>query len=480
MMQCLLGDEMFRDGVKLYLDRHDLQAVTTEDFVKAIEDISGRDLSQFYRWYEQAGRPRLSASGCYDADNKRYELRLQQHGDQPPFHIPVLAGLLNDRGEPLPVSSPEVKTVDGNLLLELTQREQIFRFDNIEAEPVPSLLRGFSAPVSIHTELSKQQLALLWACDSDDYNRWQSGQTLAIGLIRELAASSHAGDALRVDEGFAEAWSRLLADQGTEAGLLAELILLPDEPALSEGLPMIDIDGHFAARNFLAQQLAAHNRDLLLQRYRRLSDNGPYEFSAHAIGRRSLRNRCLELLLADPDEEVLDLCLQQIHSANNMTDQFAAMAALCHVDCAQRERGLQDFYQRWQHQDPVIDKWFNAQALSRMPAAIDAILELEQHPAMDLMNMPRAMAFYGGFFRQNRIAFNEASGRGYDVLAERLILVDGFKPGTTYWLMPQILQWRRFDEGRQVLMKAALEKVQAADISSGLYETVSKALAETP
>ena len=161
-----------------------------------------------------------------------------------------------------------------------------------------------------------------------------------------------------------------------------------------------------------------------------------------------------------------------------MTDMFAALAAICHVDCEQRVAGLERFYQRWQHKAPVIDKWFNAQALSRMDGAIDAIIDLEQHPAMDIMNMPRAMAFYGGFFRQNRVAFHEHSGRGYELLAERLILVDAFKPGTTYWLMPQILQWRRHDAHRQPLMKQALQKVLAADISKGLYETVSKALAE--
>ena len=161
-----------------------------------------------------------------------------------------------------------------------------------------------------------------------------------------------------------------------------------------------------------------------------------------------------------------------------MTDAFAALAAICHVDCPQRKDGLERFYERWQDRAPVIDKWFNAQALSQLDGAIDNILALEQHPAMDIMNMPRAMAFYGGFFRQNRIAFNDPSGRGYDMLAQRLILIDSVKPGTTYWLMPQLLQWRRFDAQRQALMRKALETVLAADISRGLYEIASKALAE--
>ena len=485
MMYCLLGDEVFREGVRLYLERYDLQAVTTEEFVQTIEEVSGRDLSQFRRWYHQAGRPRVSASGAYDPVTESYLLTLRQSttagsdcAEALPLHFPVLAGLLDQSGREIPARCDSGAEVDGNYLLELSEHEQVFRFENVHCEPVPSLLRGFSAPVSLETDLSAGQLAVLMAHDSDPYNRWQSGQSLATSVIRQLTADWHGERELEMDAGFLQAWSALLEDRETDPALLAELLLLPDEPALSEGLPLIDIDGHMAARTFLLRELATHNRDTLLARYQELEDSGPYEFNAVAIGRRSLRNRCLEILLALDEERIRDLCLAQIESAGNMTDMFAALAAICHVPCSQRERGLSGFYARWQHKAPVIDKWFNAQALSRMPGAIDAILKLEQHPAMDIMNMSRAMAFYGGFFRQNRLAFNDPSGRAYDMLAERLILIDSVKPGTTYWLMPQILQWRRFDEERQLLMKQALKKVMAADISKGLYETVSKALAE--
>jgi aminopeptidase N len=485
MLHSLLGDQLFREGVKLYLERHDLQAVTTEDFVKAIEDVSGRDLSQFYRWYEQAGRPRLSAKGQYDAMAQTYRLEVTQHtrpiaGQEAgkPFHIPLVAGLLSQSGEPIVCDCDDASQVDGNLLLELTEEQQAFSFRNVSDQPIPSLLRGFSAPVSLETDLSEQQLATLWACDTDPFNRWQSGQNLGIKLIRALAEDWHAGRDLGVNDDYAKTWARLLVDRDCEPGLLAELLLLPDEPALSEGLSLIDIDGHLAARDFLLQKLATGNRSELLKRYHDLADQSSYEFSAQAMGRRSLRNRILEILLTRPDMEVLSLCLDQIRHGGDMTDKFSALAALCHVPGEQRQQGLDEFYQRWQHKDSVVDKWFNAQALSRMPGAIDAILALEQHPAMDLMNMPRAMAFYGGFFRQNRVGFNDVSGRGYDMLADRLIMVDAFKPGNTYWLMPQILQWRRFDKTRQQLMRNALEKVLAADISKGLYETVSKALAQ--
>jgi len=484
MMACLLGDSPFREAVQQYFSRYDLQAVTTEDFVAVIESSSGRDLRQFYRWYSRAGRPRIEASGCYDESAKSYELTLRQHLEQTgdkvaePLHIPVLAGLLDTKGCVLSSECDQAVLVDGNYLLELRQKSQVFRFENVESRPIPSLLRGFSAPVSLHANLTPEELAVLMAHDSDPYNRWQSGQALAISAIRELAADWHAGRPMLAPAIFQEAWQRVLLDADTDRALVAELLLLPDEPALSEGLPRIDIDGHHAARNFLLRELASGNRAQLMELYHELADPGPYQFSAEAIGRRSLRNRCLETLLALPDPETHRLCADQISGASNMTDAFAALAAICHVDCPQREESLASFYERWQHKAPVIDKWFNAQALSRMEGAVDNILALEQHPAMDIMNMPRAMAFYGGFFRQNRVAFNDRSGKGYTMLAERLILIDSVKPGSTYWLMPQLLQWRRFDSHRQGLMKRALEQVLAADISKGLYEIVSKALAQ--
>lgn len=485
MLYCLLGDQLFREAVQQYFGCYDLQAVTTEDFVATMEAVSGRELEQFYRWYRQAGRPRVVASGHYDAAARSYELTLTQHNASTPgqvarhpLHIPVLAGLLDAGGRELAARSDSASMVDGNFLLELREPRQVFRFEDVCSAPVPSLLRGFSAPVSLQTDLRPEELAVLMAHDPDPYNRWQSGQSLAIAAIRALAADWHAGRRLEVPAVFAEAWQRVMNDRDSDPALVAELLLLPDEPALSEGLPQIDIDGHKAARDFLLHELAQRHRNGLLERYTELTDSGAYRFDARAVGRRSLRNRCLETLLALPDAQLQDIGLAQVETAGNMTDAFAALAALCHVDCPQRSAALDRFYQRWQHKPPVIDKWFNAQALSRMDGAIDTILALEQHPAMDIGNMPRAMAFYGGFFRQNRIAFNDPGGRGYDVLAERLVLIDSVKPGTTYWLMPQLLQWRRFDPHRRGLMQRALQRVLAADISKGLYEIVSKALAE--
>ncbi|MFT7289284.1 MAG: aminopeptidase N [Halieaceae bacterium] len=485
MLHCLLGDELFRNAVQYYLDKFDLQAVRTEDFIAAIAEFSGRDLDQFYRWYSRAGRPVLTAQGSYDAASRSYALTLQQSNpksaqpeDEEPLHIPVLMGLLDAEGAPLQAHCADAKPVHGSLLLELRETSQTFLFTEVASPPQPSLLRGFSAPVSLHYGNTPQQLAQLMACDSDDYNRWRAGQQFATAEIRNLASQWHRGEELQANPRFLRAWGQVLGDADASHALIAEMLLLPEEPALSEGLARIDIDGHEAARNHLLYLLADQHGVALLSCYHALEQKGGHKFSDWAIGARRLRNRCLEIMLAGPQLAARDLCLTQINNARNMTDEFAALAALCHIDCEQRRQGLEDFYARWQHKPPVIDKWFNAQALSRMPGAIDAILELEQHPAMQLTNLPRAMAFYGGFFRQNRVAFNDPSGRGYQMLAERLIMIDSFNPGSSYWLMPQLLQWRRFDERRSGLMRAALQFVSDADTSDGLREIVSKALTE--
>ncbi|MEE4660499.1 MAG: aminopeptidase N [Halieaceae bacterium] len=484
MMYCLLGDSLFREGVKTYLSRFDGQAVRVEDFVDVMQAVGGRDLTQFCRWYHQAGRPRLAAAGAYDAAAQRYTLTLSQRTsptpgqpDKAPFHVPVLMDLLDQAGQPLPVQTQDATRVDGNWLLELTGDEQDFVFEHVAEAPVPSLLRGFSAPVSLDPGLDADALGLLWVSDPDPFNRWQSGQLLATRQIRSLAARWHAGKPLNIDDNFLKHWRSLLLDDSCEPGLLSELLLLPDEPALSEGLPRFDLDGHRAGRDALLARLVAENRDALLQRYFALRSHGHPGYDRVEPGRRALMNTCLELLLASPDDEVLSLALQQVNDGENMSARFAALAALCHVDSPVRAQALDDFYRHWQHKPSVIDKWFNAQALSRTPDALDAILALEEHPDMDLMNVPRAMAFYGGLFRQNRVAFHDPSGRAYEVLADRLIFIDSVKPGSTYWLMPQLLQWRRMDDSRREKMRRALQRIADADISNALRETVEDALA---
>jgi aminopeptidase N len=484
MLRALLGSEVFRQGFDLYIRRHDGQAVTTEEFLRAMEDASGRDLAQFRLWHSQAGRPRVSARGAYDADAGRYTLTIAQtcpptpgQPDKAPFHIPVAMGLLSESGESLSFMPEAADRPALSAVLELREREQTFVFKHVAARPTPSLLRGFSAPVSLSLEASDADLAMLMTSDPDPFSRWDASQTLAIRLVRALAAMRAAGRPMTAPEAFLRAVEAVLEDHASDNLLRALILTLPDEPVLSEGLATIDLDGHMAARDFLRREIATRFKSRLLDRYHALAEAGPYAPDIAGIGRRRLKNVILDLLTAVSSDDIAQLCLRQVTTASNMTDMFEALCLICHLDHHARGQAIDGFYDRWKAHSTVVDKWFNAQALSRAPGAVDKIIALEQHPAFDPGNFSQSLQFYGGFFRQNRVTFHDPSGKGYEFLADRLLMIDALGRSGSHYIMPQINQWRRHDAHRQALMRQALERVAATPgISKGLAETVSKAL----
>ncbi len=484
MLRAILGPEVFRRGFDLYISRHDGHAATTEDFLAAMEEASGRDLTQFSLWYTQAGRPRLTAGGVWDENRRCYRLTLSQTCPQiagpdteAPFHIPVRMGLLSRSGAPLAFRSPNGGSTT-EAVLELTAPTQTFTLSDVEEPPIPSLLRGFSAPVTLLNSLSDDDLAVLIVKDTDPVTRWDAGQTLAIRLVRRLSEDRSTGRPMCAPTAFLEAIGEIIDDAGAGNLLRALILTLPDEPNLSEGLARIDLDGLMAARAFLREAIVSRHRASLLAHYHALKETGPYAPDIPGIGRRKLRNVILELLNAEGSDECAELALNQMLAATNMTDSFEALSVLTHLDRPQRHRGVTAFYERWKSQPVVVDKWFNAQALSRAPGAVDDIIALERHPAFDPSNYSQATLFYGGFFRQNRVAFHDPSGKGYAFLADRLLEMDRLGRAGAHYLMPQINQWRRYDAGRQSLMREALERVAGAPgISNGLRENVSRALA---
>ncbi len=486
MLRALLGPATFRAGFDLYIRRHDGQAVTEEEFIRAMEDVSGRDLSQFRLWQTQAGRPRVTARGVYDAEARRYSLTLSQtcppspgQAEKAPFHIPIAMGLIAKTGAPLSFRAEaggawaEVTSA----VVELTRAEQSFVFNEVASEPIPSLLRAFSAPVSLESDVDAAGLAVLMVADPDPFARWDAAQTLAIRLVRGLAAERAAGRAMAAPNAFLEAVGAVLDDEATDPLLRGLILTLPDEPVLSEGLVTIDLDGHVAARNFLRREIAARHQARLLELYHGLAETGPYAPDIAGIGRRRLKNAILDLLTAEGAAEMAQLCLTQLMGAANMTDMFEALCLLTHLDRPERQEGIDWFYQRWKGRSTVIDKWFNAQALSRVAGAVEKVIALESHEAFDADNFSQALSYYGGFFRQNRVAFHDPSGKGYDFLADRLLMIDRLGRSGSHYIMPQINQWRRYDPARQALMRAALQRVaDTPGISKGLGENIFKAL----
>jgi len=486
MMQRLLGQERFRQGTDLYFERHDGQAVTTDDFVKAMEDASGVDLGQFRRWYTQAGTPRLQVERAFDPEARRYTLTVRQscpatpgQPQKQPFHIPLATALLDNTGRELPLRlAGEARAGDGNRVLEVFEPEQTFVFEDVNEEPVPSLLRGFSAPVHLDLDLSETELAFLMAHDTDPFNRWEAGQRLALGTLLALVEADRRGEPTEPAPALVEAFGAIARAPGEDRALAAECLTLPSETYVGEFLEVIDPDAVHGARRFLRRSLAEALREPLLALYDALADPGPYTFDADAVGRRSLRNLCLGYLMELDEAAIRSRCVEQFHGAGNMTDAMASLRCLANEDSPEREEALAAFYETWREEPLVIDKWFSIQATSRLPDTLNRVRALMEHPAFNLRNPNRVRALVGAFCQGNPVRFHEPGGAGYRFVADQVLTLDGLNPQIAARLAGAFAHWRRYDADRQALMKGELERILAGPgLSRDTYEIVSKSLA---
>jgi aminopeptidase N len=488
MLRTLLGADAFHRGVALYLARHDGQAVTTEDFVRAMEDVAGRDLTQFRLWYHQAGTPELQLEGSYQAREHAYRLTVRQScpptPGQPrkePMHIPLAIGLLDEQGCELPVqlrdATPDrARTTQ---VLEIRRASESFEFVNVPSAPVLSVLRDFSAPVRVTVARSEREAALLMTRDTDAVSRWDSAQDLATRLILRLAADVRAGRPLRLDPVLHEAWGHVLREE-PDPGLAALLLALPEENVLAAAMePPVDLDALVAAREFVTRELAAALRADWQANYERLSSSEPYRADARSIACRRLRNLSVHYLASLGEPGLIDLVVRQVMRGANATDRLAALSILANTDCAERRPALDHFYERWRSNDLIVNKWLNVQATSRLPGTVDQVRALMGHESFEFANPAKGWALIGGFCRRNYVQFHEATGAGYRLFADVTLAADRLKPESVHWLMPQAMQWRRYDAGRQRLMQAELERMLATPgISRGLHELLMNALGE--
>ncbi|OEY66973.1 aminopeptidase N [Marinobacter sp. X15-166B] len=484
MIHTLLGPELFRKGSDLYFDRHDGQAVTTDDFLRAMEDVSGRDLTRFRLWYEQAGTPVVAVEDEYDEAQQVYRLTLTQsipdtpgqHAKQP-HHIPFAVGLLGHDGADVPLRL--TAAADGGTaprVLELTDAQQTFEFHGVAARPVPSLLRGFSAPVRVQYPWTREQLLFLMSHDADGFNRWDAGQRLAVDVIQSvLATGADAG----VDERLVSAYRRLLSDVDLDQALVAKMLELPSEAYLIELADQPDVQAIHQARMSVLDRVANGVRDELMACYERHSTAAGYELTPEAIARRSLRNTALSWLLHIGDERGRALAVEQFDTASNMTDRLGALRALVnsHFD-AERERALAEFYHRWQADPLVVDQWFSVQAASTGAVGrLEAVTDLLQHPAFDWKNPNKIRAVLGVFANQNLTEFHRQDGAGYRFLAEQVKRLDRSNPQIAARLITPLTRWAKFADRHGVPMKQALQGVRDQQgLSPDLYEVVHKSL----
>lgn len=485
MLHTLLGVDGFRRGSDLYFERHDGQAVTCDDFVKAMEDANGIDLTQFRRWYVQAGTPIVAVQQQYDALAQTVTLSLTQScpatpGQEikEPFHIPVKLGLLNAEGQPELCQLQGGSQAVTELVLELTAAEQQFTFSNLANPPVISLLRGFSAPVKLQQQRSLAELAFLLRHDSDTFNRWEAGQQLACQVILGLINDWHAQRELVVSPIIIQAFQHLLTQTWDDLSYFALLLGLPSEAYLAEQMAVVDVEGIHVARELVSGVLAEACAPLFRQHYQQFHRPQEAEqFDAGAIGRRRIKNACLGYLSKLNDPETQALISRQFDDAKNMTDQIAALTQIVNSSHPEAERCLAQFYQQWQQEPLVIDKWFALQAASPVPSTFDTVIELMQHPAFDLKVPNRVRALIGAFSQANPLHFHAANGQGYRFLADQIIALNTLNPQVAARMLSALTQWRRHDQDRQALMQQQLRRImQTPAISPDVYEVASKSL----
>ena len=471
MLKTLLGADMFRQGMDLYFDRHDGEATTVEAFIQCFADASSRDLTDFFRWYQQAGTPKVSVASDWDSSKGEVAITLRQETaptpGQPvktPLPLPVRLGLLHEDGRPM----------GEECLVILEEAERTIRLPAPE-RPVLSALRGFSAPVNLTTDAEPKDRYVLLAADPDLFNRWEAGQTLARHLI--LARAAGTPDEV-AEERYADAVGRALADQAAEPAFKALILTLPSEPDLAMAMSPADPAAIHDARDALRARLAIHLGDELRRLHAGLSDTGPFSPDAASAGRRALRNAVLELLAVDSHSPNGDLAARHFEDATNMTDAIGGLNALVELGGPARDKALAAFHAKWKDEPLVLDKWFAVQARDPSEEALGRVLGLTAHPDFDGRNPNRLRALVSTFANFNPARFHDPSGDGYRFLADQIIATDAVNPMTAARLVEPLGGWRRYRPELGALMKAQLERIVSVEgLSKNVFELASKALA---
>ena len=479
MYRTLLGKEGFRKGMDLYFERHDGNAVTCDDFLGAMGDANGKDLSQFARWYSTNGTPTVKYESKYDADSKTFYLTLSQESNSDePLHIPVSVGLLDKKSG---------KEVVPTKVLELTEKKQTFEFPNVGGDVLPSLLRGFSAPVKLvgSSQDEEQDLAFLAANDSDGFNRWESGQKLYTNAIFQTLRGE---DSSKTMGYIYEAFERSLNLDTNDYSIQAYALVLPAESTLSEEMKIVDPIGLHKARGDVKKAIARKFHSQIRAKYDDLTsamEGKEFSVDAESIGQRRLRNVLLDYLCTvkeTPEERdaASKLAIDQFNSSYGMTDKYSALSCLVSMDgeedvVARRESAIKKFYDDANGDALILNKWFTVQALADLPDVLTRVKALAEHPEFTLANPNRCRSLISAF-SMNAAHYHADDGEGYKFIGDMVAKVDKLNPQMSSRLGGALIQWKRYSEERGALMKAELQKLADAKLSNDLFEVVSRGL----
>ena len=485
MVQTLLGPEKFRAGMDLYFARHDGEAATVEQFIQCFADVSGRDLTQFMRWYSQAGTPEVTVKGKFDAPRKTYRLECKQtvpptpgQPTKEPMVIPLSLGLVDKNGRDLPLCLSSGEPVRQGVVV-LNESMAIFEFANLDEHPVISINRGFSAPIKLITDLSVDDLAFLAAHDSDPFNRWQALQTISMRLLIDNVDALRSGRPARKYDQLMLALATILEDAALEPAFVALALAPPGEGDIAREIGSdIDPDAIFHARAALRAAIGEQLGAALTTLCDRMTFSGGYSPDARSAGRRALRNTAIDLLAATGKPAAIARVFRQYETADNMTDRMAALVTLSLHDVPEREHALGDFYGRYASDALVVDKWFSLQASIPQPGTLENVRRLTTHPAFSFGNPNRVRALIGAFAQGNTTQFNRADGLGYDFVADTVLTLDPKNPQISARLATAFRSWRILEGGRRAKAESALTRIKGvSSLSRDLADIVERALA---
>ncbi|TOH45020.1 aminopeptidase N [Vibrio parahaemolyticus] len=480
MYHTLLGEEGFQKGMKLYFERHDGTAATCEDFVSAMEDATGVDLKQFRLWYSQSGTPTLRVNSEYNAEAKTYALTVEQfteatqdQAEKQALHIPFDIELYDSKGQviPLIINGESVHNV-----LDIKQDKQTFVFENVVEQPVPSLLREFSAPVKLEYDYSDAELIFLMKHATNDFARWDASQMLLAKYIRQNVTNVQTGSEVQLSEDLIDAFRGVLLDENLEPAFIAQVFSLPSINEITGWYKQIDVDAVDTVLNSITVSLSAALEDELSATYHTLKQ-AEYTIDHAAIGKRALRNQCLQFLAHTDKGNTL--VKAQYEAANNMTDTIAAMSAANSAQLECREELMADYSDKWKHDGLVMDKWFALQGTNPAEDALEKVKATMNHEAFSLKNPNRTRSLIGSFLAANPVRFHDKSGSGYQFAGDILRQLNDSNPQVASRMIDPLLKFRKYDEARQVMIRAELEKLKAMDnLAKDLFEKVTKALDE--
>jgi aminopeptidase N len=492
MYETLLGKDGFRKGMDLYFKRHDGQAVTTDDFLAAMADANDVNLDAFLPWYTQAGTPALDVKTKYDATKKTFEMKCTQsipdtpgQTNKTPTLMPIAVGLVGPDGVdmPLTLEGEDVRDADAapetTKSLRLEEASKTFTFTNVAEKPTPSILRNFSAPVKLTTDLTQEDLIFLMSNDSDAFNRWEAGQTLTRALLLGLVDDAASGRELQMDAAIVDAMRKIASgafEADADKAFIARAMTLPSEGELSELVSPADPDVIHAARDFVVKSLA---RELRPELERIMAENTAEAYSNEPGPRaaRTLKNAALGLLSRLEDPAIDAEALRRFHAADNMTDQIAALASLASRDCPERAEALDAFYERWKHDPLIMNKWLGIQAGAALPGNVKNVVALTKHPAFDIKNPNKVYSLVGGFVGGTPTNFHAKDGSGYEFLGDIVIELDAVNGSVAARMVGGFTRWKKYDEERRALMKAQLERILNVEgLSENVFEIVSKSL----